>query len=476
MAADALAAFFTELGLIPGDTIAVQLPTLAATPVVLLAAWRAGLTVAVLPMLWRDHEIGMACAALAPKALVGVSYFAGERHAERLCATAANQLSVRFVLGFGEALPDGVASLDDALAEYRGQPHHDLGTNGGRGPALITFTARAGMPLLPVLRSEDELLAQGAMTVLALALDRQDVIINPYPLSGIIGLSLGLMPWLIAGATLVQHHAFDYAAFVEQLLEAGATVTALPAPVLDELAKDGVLRRSACRLRRLGAVWPTPEIAAPPPAFDGAAPLLFDLYPLGDLASVVLRRKSRRAPASIPLGPIRLEENGGDAVFLETRLGDRRDDEGYAELLLHGPVVPRAAAGPLVADRNGFVATGLFAMPNADGTSLAIKSDAELRRHGGIAIAISELDELYRSYPGFLDAACFVLVDPVVGDRVFAAAMPRPREPISLEALNSFLAERGVAPYKFPDKLVAVRAIPRDDQGGVLREEILRQL
>jgi hypothetical protein len=114
-------------------------------------------------MLWRDHEIGMACTAVAPKALVGVSYFAGERHAERLCATAANQLSVRFVLGFGEALPDGVASLDDALADYPGQPHHDLGTNGGRGPALITFTARAGMPLLPVLRSEDELLAQGAM-------------------------------------------------------------------------------------------------------------------------------------------------------------------------------------------------------------------------------------------------------------------------------------------------------------------------
>ena len=33
------------------------------------------------------------------------------------------------------------------------------------------------------------------MTVLALALDRKDVILNPYPLTGPAGLALGLMPW-----------------------------------------------------------------------------------------------------------------------------------------------------------------------------------------------------------------------------------------------------------------------------------------
>ena len=108
--------------------------------------------------------------------------------------------------------------------------------------------------------------------------------------------------------------------------------------------------------------------------------------------------------------------------------------------------------------------------------SLQIKTDAELRRHGGLAIAVSELDELYRSFPSFLDAACFVLPDPIIGDRVFAAVMPRPGEPASLETLNRFLAERGVAPYKFPGRLLVVKEIPRDGQGRVLREEILRQI
>src|SRR6185312_14727904 len=94
-AVDALAVFFMELGLEPGDRIAVQLPNLAHHPLTLLAAWRAGLTVAALPMLWRAHEIRKACEAVEPKALLGVSPFGGGSHAEPLCHVAAAQLSVR---------------------------------------------------------------------------------------------------------------------------------------------------------------------------------------------------------------------------------------------------------------------------------------------------------------------------------------------------------------------------------------------
>ena len=54
--------------------------------------------------------------------------------------------------------------------------------------------------------------------------------------------------------------------------------------------------------------------------------------------------------------------------------------------------------------------------------------------------------------------------------------MPKPSEPIALEALHRFLVERQVAPYKFPDKLLVVKQIPRDAEGRVLREQILQQV
>ena len=153
------------------------------------------------------------------------------------------------MLGFGPDLPDGVVSLDEVIegAAQRRAPGRDAAKR--EGPLLVTFTARRGMPFLPVAAAtRTSLLAQGAMTVLALDLDTRDVILNPYPLTGPAGLALGLMPWLISGATLAQHHPFDYDAFAAQLLATGATVTALPAPVLAALATDGVLAPAAMPL------------------------------------------------------------------------------------------------------------------------------------------------------------------------------------------------------------------------------------
>jgi mycobactin salicyl-AMP ligase len=190
----------------------------------------------------------------------------------------------------------------------------------------------------------------------------------------------------------------------------------------------------------------------------------------------VLRRESRANPASLPLGKVHLEEDGDDAVFVETKLRARRD--GDSELMLRGPVVPHGTpGGPLGFDQDGFVGTGLCGtVDSTHGMRLRLKGDPELLHHGGVSIAACEFDELYRSFPGFLDAACFVLPDPIIGDRVFAAIMPRPGEAISLEALHLYLKTREVAPYKFPDKLLVVKQIPRDAEGRLLREQILKQV
>jgi len=163
-------------------------------------------------------------------------------------------------------------------------------------------------------------------------------------------------------------------------------------------------------------------------------------------------------------------------VFVETKLRPRAD--GDSELLLRGPLVPHGPPEtPLAHDEEGFVGTGLRGKAEAkDIMTIRLTADPDLLRHGGVAIAASEFDELYRGYPGFLDAACFVLPDPMVGDRVFAAVVPRPGDAISLETLTRFLADRQVAPYKFPDRLLVVKQIPRDAKGRVLRDQILQQV
>jgi hypothetical protein len=130
----------------------------------LLAAWRAGLSVAAVPMLWRATELARVCEMIEPAGLLGTSSYAGARPASLLRDVAARRLSIRFVMGFGPDLPDGVSSLDDAILDG---PGPGFVSRANPGPALITFTARAGEPLVPIFRQQQDVLLQGAMNVMA---------------------------------------------------------------------------------------------------------------------------------------------------------------------------------------------------------------------------------------------------------------------------------------------------------------------
>jgi hypothetical protein len=150
--------------------------------------------------------------------------------------------------------------------------------------------------------------------------NRGALILNPYPLTGAVGLGLALMPWLISGATLLQHQPFDHDGFRRQLLEAGATMTALPPSLLAALAREGVWRDPACKVRRLGCVWPMAQPVATLPELDGIAPPLFDLYPICDLVSLVRMRVPGTDSTRLPLGPIATRgEDGDSAVFRRLR-------------------------------------------------------------------------------------------------------------------------------------------------------------
>lgn len=107
---------------------------------------------------------------------------------------------------------------------------------------------------------------------------------------------------------------------------------------------------------------------------------------------------------------------------------------------------------------------------------LKLERDPKLLYYGGFVLAAAELDQIYQSFPGFVDAACFMLPDPIVGDRIFTAVVPKPGRPVTLEALHAFLHERGEEPYKYPDGLVVVSTIPRNAHGAVLRDQLMREV
>jgi non-ribosomal peptide synthetase component E (peptide arylation enzyme) len=157
-AVSALAAHFIEAGLPANSVIAVQLPNTVEFMLTVLAAHRAGLIVAVFPMLWRQAELTVALNRTAARAIVTMSRIDGVSHADLAMNAAAEAFSIRHVCGFGDDLPEGMASLDHALANPSGTTRAYI--QDGRKAAVISFDVTAE-GFRPVPRTHLSLIAGG---------------------------------------------------------------------------------------------------------------------------------------------------------------------------------------------------------------------------------------------------------------------------------------------------------------------------
>src|SRR5882724_9694673 len=140
-AISALAAHFIEAGLPTHSVIAVQLPNTVEFVLTVLAAHRAGLVVALLPLLWRQAELTVALNRVGARAIVTSAKIDGIDHADFAMNAAAEAFSIRHVCGFGDELPEGMASLDLALAEPSAATRAVV--QDGRKAAMISFDVTA---------------------------------------------------------------------------------------------------------------------------------------------------------------------------------------------------------------------------------------------------------------------------------------------------------------------------------------------
>src|SRR5580704_8138145 len=137
----ALAAHFIDAGLPTHSVIAVQLPNTIEFMLTVLAAHRAGLVVALFPMLWRQAELTVALNRTAARAIVTSGRVDGINHADLAMNAAAEAFSIRHVCGFGNHLPEGMASLDVALAGQATTRRAVV--EDGRKAAIISFDVTA---------------------------------------------------------------------------------------------------------------------------------------------------------------------------------------------------------------------------------------------------------------------------------------------------------------------------------------------
>ncbi|MGV7216775.1 AMP-binding protein [Bradyrhizobium sp. UFLA05-112] len=336
-AIEALSAHFVESGLPANSVIAVQLPSTVEFVLTVLAAQRAGLVVAVLPLLWRHAELTAALNRTAARAIVTMSKVDGVIYADLAMHAAAEAFSIRHVCGFGTDLPEGMASLDDVLSRAPGTTRSVI--QDGRKAAMISFDVTAE-GFRPVPRPHFSIIAGGLAMSLEADIPQGATIMSAFTPMSFAGLASSLAIWLLSGGTLALHHPFDSEVLEQQVNEQGCDVLIVPAPLASRLGEADLAARMP-GLRNVIGLWRAPEQVAASDAWIAPHAPLTDVYLFGEAGLFGVRRGEDGMPVPVMPGPHGApREQSGSSVAGEILLTPK------GTLGLRGPMVPIAAYAP----------------------------------------------------------------------------------------------------------------------------------
>jgi AMP-binding enzyme len=335
-AISALSAHFIESGLPVNSVIGIQLPNTVECLLTVLAAHRAGLIVAMLPQLWRQAELTMALNRTGARAIVTTSKIDGVNHADLAMNAAADVFSIRHVCGFGDDLPEGMASLD--LAVTSGATTTRPFTQDGRRAALVSFDVTSeGFRVVP--RTHLNLIAGGLAVFLESHVSQGANLMSAFAPSSFAGMTSTLLVWLLSGGRLALHHPFDGDVLEQQIIQDSCDTLIAPAPMALRLAETDLPSRLPT-LRNVIGLWRTPEQVASSAVWTPERVNFTDIYLFGEVGLFGAQRFDG-APGTIMPGPHGAPRDvPGTSIAGETLLTPN------GSLALRGPMVVVAAYAP----------------------------------------------------------------------------------------------------------------------------------
>jgi hypothetical protein len=329
----ALSAHFIEAGLPVNSVIAVQLPNTVEFMLTVLAAQRAGLVVALLPLLWRQAELTVALNRTGARAIVTSGKIDGVNHADLAMNAAVEAFSIRHVCGFGNDLPEGMASLDLAMSD--GSATARAVTQDGRKAAIISFDVTVdGFRAVP--RTHLNLIAGGLALFLESGVPQGATVMSAFAPSSFAGLTSSLLIWLLSGGTLALHHPFDGDVLTQQINEDGCDTLIVPAQLA--LRLEGT---ELPTLRHVIGLWRAPEQVASSALWTNPQAALTDVYLFGEAGLFGARRAADGAPVSVLPGP-----HGAPRDVPTSSIAGEILLTPRGTLALRGPMVAAAAYAP----------------------------------------------------------------------------------------------------------------------------------
>lgn len=484
------------------DVVAVQLPNVVELCLIYLACIRLGAIVTPTPVQYREHELAYIVGKTDAKAVVTAARIGKQAHAEMMLTVMAQSPVLTTVLVVGGDAPEGTLDLD-ARAAALTPAEIEAGRAAGRAANIcaddiVTICWTSGTEAEPkgVPRSHNEWIIMGDGVTDAADLQPGAVLLNPFPMVNMAGISTSLISWLLLGGVLIQNQPFDLQVFLQQVRDEKIDYTVAPPAVLNLLLQNEALLEGVDfgRLRSIGS---------------GSAPLsewmvrtfhekygvqIVNYFGSNEGASFPSAQKDVPNAAERAVLFPRLGEGFKwkallhDRIF--TRLVDPETEQEITEPGVSGELRVKGATifsgywrspeiNARAFDADGWFRTGdLFELA---GDRLQFYrfvgrlKDVIIR--GGMNISSEEIEGHLVGHPAVADAAVVGAPDPNLGERLCAFIVFKPGQTADLGDINRFLTgEKHVAVYKQIERLEVIDILPRNPVGKVLKRELRQAL
>lgn len=477
---DALARGLAAHGIGPGDRIVVQLGNEEAFIVLCFALFQLGaMPVFALPP-HREHEIGY---LVSHSEAVGFAVPGVDQRYDYLALAhriAAESPTLEHLIVSGGEAAEGVTRIEDLIA--RGARSEPVSTDAPDPREVALFLLSGGTTGLPKLipRTHDDYLFNASRSAEVCAVTEDSVYLVALPISHNFPLGCpGLLGTLLAGGRVVVTPSPDPKTAMPLIEAEGVTHTALvPALALrwmdyeevgaHDISSLELLQVGGAKLNPAAARRVEPELGVRLQQVFGMAEGLLNYTRPDDPADVIEQTQGR--PMS-DWDEIRIVDAEGEDVAE----GER------GELLTRGPYTIRGYYRAEEHNRraftpDGYYRTGDVVRLDPSGNLVVEGREKDLINRGGEKISAEEIEDLVLSHPAVFNVAAVAMPDPVLGERTCVFVVPKRGETIDLPALREFLADRGVAKFKWPERLERVDQLPLTNVGKVSKKELRDQI
>ncbi|WP_246342610.1 (2,3-dihydroxybenzoyl)adenylate synthase [Actinomadura verrucosospora] len=469
--AERTAAGFLRLGVRRGDRVVVQLPNTTGFVVAFLALVRIGAAPVLALPAHRESEIRYLCELAEARA-----YVCGETDAGFDYRAMARTLPVEHVVVDGDAQEfTALADLDADPAEYPRPEPADVGV-------LLLSGGTTGLPKLIPRTHRDYVYNLEASAELC-GFTRDTVYLVVLPAAHNFALACpGLLGVFATGGTVVlapsgsPDEAFPL--IERERVTACAAVPPIALLWLDAAtwSEDDL---SSLELLQVGGAKLAAERAAEVPGVLGCrvqqvfgmAEGLLNFTRLDDPPDLVERTQGR------PLSP-------ADEVRVVDADGRTVAPGEVGELLTRGPYTLRGyyrarAHNARAFTPDGYYRTGDLVRELPSGHLIVEGREKDQINRGGDKVSAEELEDHLLAHPAVHDAAVVGVPDPMMGERTCAFLILRDAAkaaPPTLRDVKDFLRDRGLAAYKWPDRLETADAFPRTPVGKVSKKALAARL